>query len=61
MLARQTGNGEITEAKYYLKEIIFPMNPIDLDNEYTVTKNMKENLAYGNESTSNYEIIGYII
>jgi len=29
-------DGEIIETEYYLKEIKFPMNPIDPDKEYTV-------------------------
>ena len=31
---------EITETEYYLKEIKFPMNPIDSDKEYTVSLNL---------------------
>ena len=33
---------EITESEYYLKEIIFPMNPIDSDKEYTVSLNLDD-------------------
>ena len=35
-------NGEITETEYYLKEIKFPMNPIDSDKEYTVSLNLDD-------------------
>ena len=35
-------NGEITETEYYLKEIKFPMNPIDPDKEYTVSLNLDD-------------------
>lgn len=30
-------DGEITESKYYLKEIKFPMNPVDPDKKYTIS------------------------
>lgn len=33
---------EITETEYYLKEIKFPMNPIDSDKEYTVSLNLDD-------------------
>ena len=33
-------DGEITETEYYLKEIKFPMNPIEPDEEYTVSLNL---------------------
>ena len=33
-------DGEITKAEYYLKEIKFSMNPINPDNEYTVSLNL---------------------
>lgn len=32
--------GEITKTEYYLKEIKFSMNPINPDNEYTVSLNL---------------------
>ena len=35
-------NGEITETDYYLKEIKFPINPIVLDKEYTVSLNLND-------------------
>ncbi len=35
-------NGEITESEYYLKEIKFPMNPIEPDNDYTVSLNLDD-------------------
>ena len=35
-------DGEITETEYYLKEIKFPMNPIDSDKEYTVSLNLDD-------------------
>ena len=35
-------NGEITETEYYLKEIKFPMNPIEPDKEYTVSLNLDD-------------------
>lgn len=35
-------DGEITETEYYLKEIKFPMNPIDLDKEYTVSLHLED-------------------
>ena len=34
--------GEITESEYYLKEIKFPMNPVDPDKEYTVSLNLDD-------------------
>ena len=33
---------EITETEYYLKEIKFPMNPIEPDKEYTVSLNLDD-------------------
>ncbi len=33
---------EITETEYYLKEIKFPINPIDSDKEYTVSLNLDD-------------------
>ena len=33
-------DGEITESEYYLKEIKFPMNPVDTDKEYAVSLNL---------------------
>lgn len=33
---------KITETGYYLKEIIFPMNPIVPDKEYTVSLNLDD-------------------
>lgn len=30
-------DGEITESEYYLKEIKFPMNPVDPDKKYTIS------------------------
>ena len=36
-------DGEITESEYYLKEIKFPMNPIELDKEYTGSLNLDDN------------------
>jgi len=33
-------NGKITKTEYYLKEIKFPMNPLDPDKEYTVSLNL---------------------
>jgi transcriptional regulator with XRE-family HTH domain len=33
---------KITETEYYLKEIKFPMNPIELDKEYTVSLNLDD-------------------
>ena len=35
-------DGEITETEYYLKEIKFPMNPIDSDKEYTGSLNLDD-------------------
>ena len=35
-------DGEITESEYYLKEIKFPMNPVDPDKEYTVSLNLDD-------------------
>ena len=35
-------NGEITESEYYLKEIKFPMNPVESDKEYTVSLNLDD-------------------
>lgn len=35
-------DGEITESEYYLKEIKFPMNPVESDKEYTVSLNLDE-------------------
>ena len=35
-------DGEITESEYYLKEIKFPMNPIESDKEYTVSLNLDD-------------------
>ncbi len=36
-------DGEITESEYYLKEIKFPMNPVEPDKGYTVSLNLDEN------------------
>lgn len=36
-------DGEITQTEYYLKEIKFPMNPIEPDKEYTVSLNLDGN------------------
>lgn len=33
-------DGEITESEYYLKEIKFPMNPVESDKEYTISLNL---------------------
>lgn len=33
---------EITETEYYLKEIKFPMNPIEPDKEHTVSLNLDD-------------------
>ena len=33
---------EITETEYYLKEIKFPMNPMDSNKEYTVSLNLDD-------------------
>ena len=33
---------EITETEYYLKEVIFPINPIDSDKKYTVLLNLDD-------------------
>lgn len=35
-------DGEITESEYYLKEIKFPMNPVESDKEYTVSLNLDD-------------------
>ena len=35
-------DSEITETEYYLKEIKFPMNPIESDKEYTVSLNLDD-------------------
>lgn len=35
-------DGEITETQYYLKEIKFPMNPIEPDMKYTVSLNLDD-------------------
>ena len=35
-------DNEITETEYYLKEIKFPMNPIEPDKEYTVSLNLDD-------------------
>lgn len=35
-------DGEITESEYCLKEIEFPMNPVDSDIEYTVSLNLDD-------------------
>ena len=35
-------DGEITESEYYLKEIKFPMNPVDSDKEYAVSLNLDD-------------------
>lgn len=35
-------DGEITESEYYLKEIKFPMNPVDPDKECTVSLNLDD-------------------
>lgn len=36
-------DGEITESEYYLKEIKFPMNPVEPNKGYTVSLNLDEN------------------
>lgn len=33
---------EITETEYYLKEVLFPINPIDSDKKYTVLLNLDD-------------------
>lgn len=35
-------DGEISETKYYLKEVKYPMNPIDPNKEYTVSLNLDD-------------------
>ena len=35
-------DGEITEIEYYLKEIKFPMNPIEPAKEYTFSLNLND-------------------
>ena len=35
-------DGEITESEYYLKEIKFPMNPIDSNKDYTISLNLDD-------------------
>ncbi len=35
-------DGEITESEYYLKEIKFPMNPVNPDKECTVSLNLDD-------------------
>lgn len=35
-------DGEITESEYYLKEIKFPMNPIESDKKYTGSLNLDD-------------------
>ena len=35
-------DGEITESEYYLKEIKFPMNPVEPDKKYTVSLNLDD-------------------
>lgn len=42
LLRDKLEDGEITETEYYLKEIKFPMNPIDSDKEYTVSLNLDD-------------------
>lgn len=42
LLRDKLENGEITETEYYLKEIKFPMNPIDSDKEYIVSLNLDD-------------------
>ena len=42
LLRDKLDDGEITETEYYLKEIKFPMNPIDSDKEYTVSLNLND-------------------
>ena len=37
-------DGEITESEYYLKEIKFPMNPVEPDKEYTVSLNLDDDV-----------------
>lgn len=40
LLRDKLADDKITETEYYLKEIKFPMNPIDSDKEYTVSLNL---------------------
>ena len=41
-LRNKLEDDEITETEYYLKEIKFPMNPIDPDKEYTGSLNLDD-------------------
>jgi len=41
-LRNKLEDDEITETEYYLKEIKFPMNPIEPDKEYTVSLNLDD-------------------
>ncbi len=41
-LRDKSEDGEITESEYYLKEIEFPMNPVDPDKEYTFSLNLDD-------------------
>ncbi len=42
LLRDKLEDGEITETEYYLKEIKFPMNPIEPAKEYTVSLNLDD-------------------
>ena len=48
-------DGEIIESEYYLKEIKFPMNPVELDKEYTVSLNLDDDQLMVQKMNENEE------
>lgn len=48
-------DGEITETEYYLKEIKFPINPIESDKEYTVSLNLDDGNQLLVQNLNEYE------
>lgn len=46
---------EITESEYYLKEIKFPMNPVEADKEYTLSLNLDEDSKLMVQNTDEIE------
>ena len=51
-------DGEITESEYYLKEIKFPMNPVDPDKECTVSLNLDDDDQLMVQNTNEDEATG---
>lgn len=54
-LRNRLEDGEITESEYYLKEIKFPMNPVEADKEYTLSLNLDEDSKLMVQNTDEIE------